>query len=688
MHNSIHRKILLGLCIATILISSTSTHAAPAPQSRTYGIGNPFKLEDLPPGLLRNQLKALPPQARDTAMSKLGSLHFHSHDVPYMRADKDGGIYYADTYLPQASRDADITGVSGTAGTAAITAADAFKLHSKPGSSKIIYLDFDGHTITGTAWNSNGNTFNALPYDLDNIPGSFNDTEIARIAEIWRRIAEDYAPFDVDVTTEQPTSFGPTVGRLLITKNVDANGQAMPSSTAGGVAYVGVWGQSNYHTTYSPALVYYNNLGGGRADYVTEAASHEMGHNMGLSHDGTSTLGYYNGHGTGFTSWGPIMGTGYNRNVSQWSKGEYPDANMTQDDISLIAGKVSLRVDDHADQRSTATPLVVDASGNIISTTLVDDPANLNAVNKGIVGTRTDVDIFSFSTSGGLVSLQATPAREAANTRGGNLDIQLSLYDQFGNLITSDQPVDDTHAAISTTLGAGSYYLAVEGVGRAAVGTDYGYNDYGSIGRYSINGSLPQNTDTNPPTPNPMDWASLPVALDHQRISMTAVTATDDVSSVQYYFDCVSGGTGCTDSGWVANPSFTATGLAAATTYTYQVKARDAFGNETAASATASATTATAPVVNQPPRAVADSATVTRNTTVLIPVLSNDSDPENDTLTVTAISRATKGTATITTDKKQVSYKAGRKTGSETLTYTISDGKGNTATGNITVTIK
>ena len=43
------------------------------------------------------------------------------------------------------------------------------------------------------------------------------------------------------------------------------------------------------HRYYSPALVYYNNLGGGREDYVSEASSHEMGHNLGLSHDGTAT---------------------------------------------------------------------------------------------------------------------------------------------------------------------------------------------------------------------------------------------------------------------------------------------------------------------------------------------------------------------------------------------------------------
>ena len=69
---------------------------------------------------------------------------------------------------------------------------------------------------------------------------------------------------------------------------------------------------------------------------IAEAASHEMGHNMGLSHDGTSSLTYYGGHGATASSpsWGPIMGTGYGRNVSQWSKStEYYDGNQAQDDF-------------------------------------------------------------------------------------------------------------------------------------------------------------------------------------------------------------------------------------------------------------------------------------------------------------------------------------------------------------------
>jgi hypothetical protein len=37
--------------------------------------------------------------------------------------------------------------------------------------------------------------------------------------------------------------------------------------------------------------------------YMWEAASHEIGHNMGLYHDGDQSTPYYEGHGI----WAPIM---------------------------------------------------------------------------------------------------------------------------------------------------------------------------------------------------------------------------------------------------------------------------------------------------------------------------------------------------------------------------------------------
>lgn len=102
----------------------------------------------------------------------------------------------------------------------------------------------------------------------------------------------------------------------------------------------------------------------------------------------------------------------------------------------------------------------------------------------------------------------------------------------------------------------------------------------------------------------------------------------------------------------------------------------------------ATVTIAIAPV-NDAPSAVADSKTTVRNTSVNIPVLANDQDVDGDKLTVTAVSRSTQGALiTINAGGTGISYAPRRNyTGQDTFTYTVSDGKGGTATASVTVNI-
>ena len=81
--------------------------------------------------------------------------------------------------------------------------AGEFLLHSNPGATKRIFMDFDGHTTTGTAW-LRGATIVTPAYDIDSNPSSFSSTELANIREIWERVSEDFLPFNIDVTTEDP----------------------------------------------------------------------------------------------------------------------------------------------------------------------------------------------------------------------------------------------------------------------------------------------------------------------------------------------------------------------------------------------------------------------------------------------------------------------------------------------------
>ena len=106
--------------------------------------------------------------------------------------------------------------------------------------------------------------------------------------------------------------------------------------------------------------------------------------------------------------------------------------------------------------------------------------------------------------------------------------------------------------------------------------------------------------DDTPPNPDPMTFAVAPTALSVSAISMTAASASDP-NGVEYYFTETSGNPGGSDSGWQDSPSYTDTGLSAATTYSYTVIARDKSSdqNATSASAPAGSTTLTPPDVTE-----------------------------------------------------------------------------------------
>ena len=95
----------------------------------------------------------------------------------------------------------------------------------------------------------------------------------------------------------------------------------------------------------------------------------------------------------------------------------------------------------------------------------------------------------------------------------------------------------------------------------------------------------------------------------------------------------------------------------------------------------------TCAAANHDPVAVDDSATVLHDSGAnTIDVLSNDSDVDGDTLSVTAVTQGAHGT--VANNTTSVSYTpALHFVGSDSFTYTISDGKGGTATASVNVTV-
>lgn len=485
-----HLPVLLGF-LAVLYVQ-----AGVRPTPRQFPIGSLNRMEDLPAGRLRTQVERLPAVAQERALRWLRSFHFTEADLESLHVDSSGGVLYVDTLVPRDTLVKQEQPVLSSA-TVPVTPFPATLIfHSKPGAPNVLFINFNGETVTNTQWNTDvGRTeITAAGFSSDADDTTFSDAEQAAIKRIWQRIAEDYAPFDIDVTTERPLTFTTKTAHALITRTTDTKGEPNPHSTAGGVAYINVFGTLNY-ARYRPAWIYYDNLWS-EESHVAEAASHEIGHNLGLSHDGTASSDYYGGHGSGDSSWAPLMGSGYSRNVSQWSKGEYYLANNTQDDLATMASKISYRGDDHGDTAGLASRLVLVDGTNVMSTTPEPDPANSNPSNKGVLERNTDLDVFSFVTGAGPVNLSVKPWSMASGTRGGNLDVVVRLYDETGALLLTNNPPNLTTAAVQTNLGQGRYFLHVSnsGAGDPFGTSPTGYTPYGSIGQYFISGYITRPT--------------------------------------------------------------------------------------------------------------------------------------------------------------------------------------------------
>ena len=97
--------------------------------------------------------------------------------------------------------------------------------------------------------------------------------------------------------------------------------------------------------------------------------------------------------------------------------------------------------------------------------------------------------------------------------------------------------------------------------------------------------------------------------------------------------------------------------------------------------------TGTTPPENNPPVAVDDSAETTVNTPVTINVLTGDSDPDGDDLSVDSLTQPANGSAADNGDGTVTYTPAADFVGIDAFTYTISDGNGGTASATVTVTV-
>ena len=375
-------------------------------------------------------------------------------------------------------------------------------LESKPDAPNTLYINYWGGRLSNTAWNDSIGraTINYAAFDKDNDPSTFSENERYLMWLAWQEAAEDYASFNINVTTSQAvydaTASTNRSQMIATTTNVVAPG-------AGGVAYLGGFGDERGY--YSTGWTF--NLS---ADSMGMTHSHEAGHQMGLNHDGTSSLGYYGGHG----NWGPIMGAPFGKPFVQWSKGEYPRANnQREDDLAIIANVLGASADDAGNTTNTATPLSLPV-----------------IAKKGYLspdGLTPDTDVYSFTLpSSSEVSLEIIPLLgHEAESSSSNLAMNASLKDSSNSDIASMTSSDNlplnpktNKLSYNGTLGAGTYYVNVTGVSPDQ-NWSTGFGEYGNEGIYRLN----IEATGGPATPD--DFATT-----NSRLSASTVSAGQSVT--------------------------------------------------------------------------------------------------------------------------------------------------------------
>lgn len=346
--------------------------------------------------------------------------------------------------------------------------------HSKPGAPRTIFLDFDGATVRPASGGivSRPSVLQGLTIDAD--PTTFNPDEQAVISRTWGRVAEDWVPFDVDVTTEEPAVIGSTVLWSIVGHLPAEIG--LPPSVAGVSGFCLCYMPLGLGT---PTFTFWGVWGATNHSSIADTITQENGHMFGLLHDGLATpdghiVEYYEGHGTGATSWGPVMGAPLNRNVTQWSRGEYAGAVNPmlgggapfplQDDIAIIAGRLGRRADDFGDTIEAALPLALPTTGFITSTS--------------------DVDVFALPRASD-VRIEILPFRAGEQTDGGNLDVAADIVNGAGLVVASVDDLDATSATLTAVLPAGPHYLRV----RPSF-NPINYPAYDSLGQYTVTGTF------------------------------------------------------------------------------------------------------------------------------------------------------------------------------------------------------
>jgi len=487
----------------------------------------------------------------------------------------------------------DTSTYTGTPST--VTATSAFQLHSRRGASKVLYLDFNGHTTPAGLWRTAAIVTPA--FQLSGTASPTDQLNLNAIRDIWLHVAEDFSAWDIDVTTEQPPTTA--LGQRCVIGGSVMDWLGVPGVM--GIAQLNSFGGAINGNDDNNFVFIDNNYSSSKpttsnVEVTILCVAHEVGHTVGLNHWGETASGsggsYTVGHTvtgfTGLTSVCPIMGNsglvGWPSacNLNQWSKGDYPFAYAdttggVQDDIAII---------------STFAPKVTDDHGNTLATATVVSGTSITG--GGIISDGTDVDLFKITPGVGALTLTATPHLKYRNYNG-NLKVGLSLLNASGTAIAGTYSLSSMGATLTYNIPtAGTYYIKVNGLGYdptkgtsqvptntgvtgTIVGTSAGFTNYGSLGRYGITGTW-QELMQAPTARITSDRSGgvRPVA-----VAFDGLTSTDpDGVIAGYSWNFGDAASGAANTSTLRNPVHT---YAAPGTYTASLVVTDNQGNASAA---------------------------------------------------------------------------------------------------------
>lgn len=405
--------------------------------------------------------------------------------------------------------------------------------HSRPNAQQTIYLDFMGYVddfaanvlnARKTLDNQSLTYIQTTPFEYSGRFGDLNRPYPTKdaIYDIWRMVAEDFAAFDVDVTTEAPTydalvktsEDDQVYGKRVVIGFAKDFPNPWYDDGSGGFSGGGSFGFPYDRPAYIFSVK--------SRQYIAAQITHEVSHTLGLAHDGGRIYfgeaflkdysDYYTGveitpngvlNQTGYLktaiTWYPIMGgtpTATSNNgyfydsddfMNQWNNGTYSSAGNQEDDFAILLGlkegsgtaftgvlysaasrNIKLAEDEAGDTLASAATLGTAQEGTPLTTDAV--------IGKHVSDTTVtnDVDLFSVTaTTSGELTVQVVP-NYLGLTEGSSLDAKVEVLNANGQCIAeatepqwdaNENYFNDIRNAVCTALlpSAGTYYVRVSG---------------------------------------------------------------------------------------------------------------------------------------------------------------------------------------------------------------------------------